>query len=116
MCKYSHDYILTSEQLVSLANNAKKAPCNWLKNGENEHVRFFLLVVDLTITSQVCNARTGKNVVGVMSVLMDRNASILAKGNAGSREVKTTPFDEYTYLRCFLFFFFFAEAMHPDSS
>ncbi|EDR12929.1 uncharacterized protein LACBIDRAFT_311971 [Laccaria bicolor S238N-H82] len=33
MCKYSHDYILTSEQLVSLANNAKKAPCNWLKNG-----------------------------------------------------------------------------------
>jgi hypothetical protein len=32
-CKYSHDYILTPEQLVSLANNAKKAPCNWLKNG-----------------------------------------------------------------------------------
>ncbi|KAF9534147.1 hypothetical protein CPB83DRAFT_843756 [Crepidotus variabilis] len=32
-CKYSHDYILTTEQLVSLANNAKKAPCNWLKNG-----------------------------------------------------------------------------------
>ncbi|KAJ3517558.1 hypothetical protein NLJ89_g427 [Agrocybe chaxingu] len=33
VCKYSHDYILTPEQLVSLANNAKKAPCNWLKNG-----------------------------------------------------------------------------------
>ncbi|KAF8803669.1 hypothetical protein BYT27DRAFT_7225624 [Phlegmacium glaucopus] len=33
ICKYSHDYILTPEQLVSLANNAKKAPCNWLKNG-----------------------------------------------------------------------------------
>ncbi|CAA7259550.1 unnamed protein product [Cyclocybe aegerita] len=35
VCKYSHDYILTPEQLVSLANNAKKAPCNWLKNGVN---------------------------------------------------------------------------------
>lgn len=33
ICKYSHDYVLTPEQLVSLANNAKKAPCNWLKNG-----------------------------------------------------------------------------------
>ncbi|PPQ77359.1 hypothetical protein CVT25_010941 [Psilocybe cyanescens] len=33
VCKYSHDYNLTSDQLVSLANNAKKAPCNWLKNG-----------------------------------------------------------------------------------
>jgi hypothetical protein len=32
-CKYSHDYVLTPEQLASLANNAKKAPCNWLKNG-----------------------------------------------------------------------------------
>ncbi|KAF9008911.1 hypothetical protein BDQ17DRAFT_1388607 [Cyathus striatus] len=33
VCKYSHGYILTSEQLASLATNAKKAPCNWLKNG-----------------------------------------------------------------------------------
>lgn len=33
ICKYSHDYILTAEQLNQLANNAKKAPCNWLKNG-----------------------------------------------------------------------------------
>ncbi|RDB22628.1 hypothetical protein Hypma_010354 [Hypsizygus marmoreus] len=33
VCKYSHDYILTPEQLASLASNAKKAPCNWLKNG-----------------------------------------------------------------------------------
>ncbi|TFK76052.1 hypothetical protein BDN72DRAFT_867759 [Pluteus cervinus] len=32
-CKYSHDYILTADQLVALASNAKKAPCNWLKNG-----------------------------------------------------------------------------------
>jgi hypothetical protein len=32
-CKYSHDYVLTPEQLASLAVNAKKAPCNWLKNG-----------------------------------------------------------------------------------
>lgn len=32
-CKYSHDYVLTPEQLTQLANNAKKAPCNWLKNG-----------------------------------------------------------------------------------
>ncbi|KAJ7781389.1 hypothetical protein B0H16DRAFT_1818649 [Mycena metata] len=33
VCKYSHEYHLTSEQLASLASNAKKAPCNWLKNG-----------------------------------------------------------------------------------
>lgn len=33
ICKYSHEYSLTPEQLLSLANNAKKAPCNWLKNG-----------------------------------------------------------------------------------
>ncbi|KAJ6539205.1 hypothetical protein B0H19DRAFT_1177691 [Mycena capillaripes] len=33
ICKYSHEYFLTQEQLASLANNAKKAPCNWLKNG-----------------------------------------------------------------------------------
>jgi len=32
-CKYSHDYVLTQEQLASLRSNAKKAPCNWLKNG-----------------------------------------------------------------------------------
>ncbi|KAJ8086457.1 hypothetical protein PM082_005280 [Marasmius tenuissimus] len=32
-CKYSHDYVLTPEQLSALAGNAKKAPCNWLKNG-----------------------------------------------------------------------------------
>jgi len=31
-CKYSHDYVLSQEQLVVLASNAKKAPCNWLKN------------------------------------------------------------------------------------
>jgi len=33
VCKYSHDYILTPDQLELLAINAKKAPCNWLKNG-----------------------------------------------------------------------------------
>ncbi|KAG5636431.1 hypothetical protein H0H81_008106 [Sphagnurus paluster] len=33
VCKYSHDYILTPEQLALLSSNAKKAPCNWLKNG-----------------------------------------------------------------------------------
>ncbi|KAJ3741314.1 hypothetical protein DFH05DRAFT_328396 [Lentinula detonsa] len=32
-CKYSHDYILSPEQLAVLAANAKKAPCNWLKSG-----------------------------------------------------------------------------------
>ncbi|KAH7916317.1 hypothetical protein BJ138DRAFT_1140074 [Hygrophoropsis aurantiaca] len=32
-CKYSHDYILTPEQLATLSANAKKAPCNFLKNG-----------------------------------------------------------------------------------
>ncbi|KAJ3909282.1 hypothetical protein F5879DRAFT_934154 [Lentinula edodes] len=32
-CKYSHDYMLTPEQLAMLAANAKKAPCNWLKSG-----------------------------------------------------------------------------------
>lgn len=32
-CKYSHKYELTAEQRAVLANNAKKAPCNFLKNG-----------------------------------------------------------------------------------
>ncbi|KAI0660844.1 hypothetical protein C8Q70DRAFT_747935 [Cubamyces menziesii] len=32
-CKYSHDWFLSSEQLEVLARNAKKAPCNYLKNG-----------------------------------------------------------------------------------
>ncbi|KAL1944302.1 hypothetical protein VTO73DRAFT_3487 [Trametes versicolor] len=32
-CKYSHDWYLTPEQLDILARNAKKAPCNYLKNG-----------------------------------------------------------------------------------
>ncbi|EGO27435.1 hypothetical protein SERLADRAFT_446663 [Serpula lacrymans var. lacrymans S7.9] len=32
-CKYSHSYILTPDQLATLAINAKKAPCNFLKNG-----------------------------------------------------------------------------------
>ncbi|KAH9850729.1 hypothetical protein C2E23DRAFT_887074 [Lenzites betulinus] len=32
-CKYSHDWYLTPEQLDILARNAKKAPCNFLKNG-----------------------------------------------------------------------------------
>ncbi|KAH8830712.1 hypothetical protein DL96DRAFT_964523 [Flagelloscypha sp. PMI_526] len=31
-CKYSHEYKLTQDQLASLAQNAKKAPCNFLKN------------------------------------------------------------------------------------
>ncbi|KAF4600844.1 hypothetical protein EYR38_005489 [Pleurotus pulmonarius] len=35
LCKYSHDYLLTPEQLACLASNAKKAPCNWLKNGSS---------------------------------------------------------------------------------
>ncbi|KAI0720265.1 hypothetical protein C8T65DRAFT_8635 [Cerioporus squamosus] len=32
-CKYSHEWLLTPEQLEVLARNAKKAPCNYLKNG-----------------------------------------------------------------------------------
>ncbi|KAJ3992268.1 hypothetical protein F5050DRAFT_1789604 [Lentinula boryana] len=36
-CKYSHDYILSPEQLAVLAANAKKAPCNWLKSGADLH-------------------------------------------------------------------------------
>ncbi|KAJ7086743.1 hypothetical protein C8R44DRAFT_820940 [Mycena epipterygia] len=32
-CKYSHEYLLTADQLASLSVSAKKAPCNWLKNG-----------------------------------------------------------------------------------
>ncbi|RPD67017.1 hypothetical protein L227DRAFT_11412 [Lentinus tigrinus ALCF2SS1-6] len=32
-CKYSHEWLLNSEQLETLARNAKKAPCNYLKNG-----------------------------------------------------------------------------------
>jgi len=33
-CKYSHDWFLSQEQLVTLAKNAKKAPCNFYKNGK----------------------------------------------------------------------------------
>jgi len=33
VCRYSHDYVLNPEQISCLASNAKKAPCNWLKNG-----------------------------------------------------------------------------------
>ncbi|KAF8915891.1 hypothetical protein CPB85DRAFT_384816 [Mucidula mucida] len=32
-CRYSHSYKLTKEQMDTLAENAKKAPCNWMKNG-----------------------------------------------------------------------------------
>jgi len=32
-CKYSHDWCLNNEQLITLAKNAKKAPCNFYKNG-----------------------------------------------------------------------------------
>ncbi|KAJ7591209.1 hypothetical protein C8J56DRAFT_935005 [Mycena floridula] len=32
-CKYAHDYALSAPELALLASNAKKAPCNWLKNG-----------------------------------------------------------------------------------
>ncbi|EJF56603.1 hypothetical protein DICSQDRAFT_183737 [Dichomitus squalens LYAD-421 SS1] len=32
-CKYSHEWLLNAEQLDVLARNAKKAPCNYLKNG-----------------------------------------------------------------------------------
>ncbi|KAF9055082.1 hypothetical protein BDZ89DRAFT_5283 [Hymenopellis radicata] len=32
-CRYSHSYKLTHEQMATLAENAKKAPCNWMKNG-----------------------------------------------------------------------------------
>ncbi|KAK7034793.1 hypothetical protein R3P38DRAFT_2518678, partial [Favolaschia claudopus] len=35
VCKYSHEYILTSDQLALLASNAKKAPCNSLRNRLN---------------------------------------------------------------------------------
>jgi len=33
-CKYSHDYLLSPEQLTTLAKNAKKAPCNYIKRGQ----------------------------------------------------------------------------------
>ncbi|KAM5534271.1 hypothetical protein V8D89_011999 [Ganoderma adspersum] len=32
-CKYSHEWRLSPDQLDVLARNAKKAPCNYLKNG-----------------------------------------------------------------------------------
>ncbi|KAH9943309.1 uncharacterized protein BXZ73DRAFT_97356 [Epithele typhae] len=34
-CKYSHEWLLSRDQLDVLARNAKKAPCNYLKNGIN---------------------------------------------------------------------------------
>ncbi|TDL29240.1 hypothetical protein BD410DRAFT_709553 [Rickenella mellea] len=33
LCKYSHEYVLSPEQLSTLATNAKKAPCNFLRHG-----------------------------------------------------------------------------------
>jgi len=39
-CKYSHDWFLSQEQLVTLAKNAKKAPCNFYKNGERIHLPY----------------------------------------------------------------------------
>lgn len=39
ICRYSHDYVLSPEQIACLASNAKKAPCNWLKNGESENLQ-----------------------------------------------------------------------------
>jgi hypothetical protein len=74
VCKYSHDYILTSEQLASLASNAKKAPCNWLKNG----VRCGQISGDILNQSvfQVYTVLMGRNVAGDMYVPMDQHVSI----------------------------------------
>ncbi|KAF7981646.1 hypothetical protein HWV62_32750 [Athelia sp. TMB] len=68
-CKYSHKYELTAEQRAVLANNAKKAPCNFLKN-DDAHASW-----------QGFNARTQKNVAGDMLVQMAPNASA-ARGYA----------------------------------
>lgn len=32
-CRYSHEYDLTDEQLIALANSAKQSPCWFLNNG-----------------------------------------------------------------------------------
>uniref|UniRef100_A0A0W0FCE9 C3H1-type domain-containing protein n=1 Tax=Moniliophthora roreri TaxID=221103 RepID=A0A0W0FCE9_MONRR len=68
-CKYSHEYVLSPEQLASLASNAKKAPCNWLKNGN------------------ACSAHTGTNAAGAMFAPMGRSVSTSARGNVGSKEM-----------------------------
>jgi hypothetical protein len=36
-CKYSHDYLLTPDELGMLAASAKKAPCSFLKKGAYVH-------------------------------------------------------------------------------
>ena len=101
VCKYSHDYILTPEQLVSLANNAKKAPCNWLKNGEYGQLLPRCTCKNLWL-GQVCNALMAKNAAGVTFVPTVQNAFISAKANAGSKEVRN---DVARKIVCFCWFF-----------
>jgi hypothetical protein len=50
-CKYSHDWFLSQEQLVTLAKNAKKAPCNFYKNGEAFQ---FILLASTTRLNGFC--------------------------------------------------------------
>jgi hypothetical protein len=71
---------------VSLAYNAKKAPCNWLKNGE-VHYSIITSPVRLISVKEESVAHTATNVAGDMSVPMDLNASTIARANAGLKEV-----------------------------
>jgi len=54
-CKYSHDWYLSQEQLVTLAKNAKKAPCNFYKNGEHFEIRSLRCFTGLTYPLGVSN-------------------------------------------------------------
>jgi hypothetical protein len=72
-CKYSHDYILTPDQLATLAANAKKAPCNFLKNGMS--IQLGLGASLILWSSQVSNAHTASGAAGVMYALTVRSVS-----------------------------------------
>lgn len=86
LCKYAHDYVLTPEQLHSLAVNAKKAPCNWLKNG-----MLTFLILQMILFSDVlkeCLVLSVTSVVGDISAPTVPSVIISAKANVGSREVR----------------------------
>jgi hypothetical protein len=55
-CRYSHEYDLTDEQLITLANSAKHSPC-WFFN--NSLQLFFLLneAIDHDDNAQIASVR-----------------------------------------------------------
>ena len=80
--------MLSPEQIASLASNAKKAPCNWLKNGKSDLKSLPIFSTDFL---QAYSVHIEINAAGAMLVLTARNAFISVKVNAGSRLVSSIP-------------------------